>query len=90
MYAKWAIKRKNEILPIIQIEGESSERGSERIMLLYALQIIDKALSKYKAYLYPDEPEPDIKKKMVRVYFSMIFSNETELKDFCENIMTIL
>ena len=79
----WSFRRKN-IMPIVEVKGESQVEIGEFFMIHQAVEIIEKARV-FKGIPCQDPPSQPNEVKLT-VYFSLIFPSEKELASFMEDI----
>lgn len=80
----WTFKRKNNILPILTVIGESENNMAECFLLGMAVTFIQLA-EKYEGKMYQDIPKEE-QKARTSVIFSLIFPSEEKIVKFQKDL----
>ncbi len=87
---EWTFSRSN-VLPIVNVKGESEVAEAEKFLLITATQIIEGASKSFEGVPYVDESQKHlIITKKCTVYFSLIFPSEKNFKNFERGISKLL
>lgn len=85
---KWSFSfSKTNIKTILNVKGESEEKDAENILLIMAIQIIDRAYQSFKGRTYVDYLQNHSSNEQCTVSFSLIFPTEREIKEFVKHML---